>query len=1058
MKYIVILLLSALFLQAKQDVVFIKNEGQVNENIIYYANYNGLNIFMKDDGFYYDFFENIKKSESKITRKGHIVKLDFINSHYNNIQAKESNSKYNFFYGKDQSKWIKNVETTNEILVNNIYENIDLKMYFDEDMPRYDLILHPNANPENIEFQFSSAYNTEIENDKIKSYLSIGDFYSNKLYAYQVIEGKRVQIDCGFKESENGKIKFQIGDYDKNIDLVIDPIIFSTLVGWSGDDYISQIKTIDNNSYVVGGVTESADMVTSEGAYQREFGLQKDIFLKKFTISGAIRNNIVTTYYGGSDDDILTKLKTNQDGNIYICGNTYSNSLPMKGTLSQEYKGNQDGFVAVFNENLNDLVYTYYVGGSLDDGLNDIEIYNNKVFFSGFTRSENFQTVSPYQNMLRGEQDGIIGASRANGSSFEFATYLGGTSDDIINGLTVDSQENIYFCGSSNSSNFVLAPTGQGSSPYNPEHGGQWDIVVGRFSKTAANLQLSTYFGGSGNDYGIDVFTAPQGKYFFVGSSGQESQEEPFVVVPEGSYSTTNNGEMDIVFGRFTDEITGTRRFREGWRWVTRTVKTQDLDVGTFAGGRFDDYVYDATMSPDGQSILIGGYTLSNDFPDVNNEQKRIRYGGMKDGFIMEINSGGRSVIYSSYINGSGDDIVRAVDFFPNGNFIFGGETSSNDFYTTGFGANNQKTSTSGFIASVGKGSLIYSGPNGGETYCPGIPITTSWSRTDFQEGEGFDIYLINEKLGLKNLIGGKQTGSFHSWTIPNDVVADSNYKILLNHPTGYHGISERTFIINQTPKIEDFTIDKTVLCPGDSITLSATSSNAFNPKYNWKFKNNMISSSVANSIVIRDLTPESSGQYSVEVEGECDPKIESDKISIDVAKLTAVTQKSDDLKVTKGENLEIEVQAEGAELTYQWLKDGFILSGQNENTLTIENVVESDAGEYTCNVSGRCGEQVTSESITVEIEITGSVKNNRYFDNFYFDGNNLNAELKVDFSGLAITRILDIQGKEVYNNNLFLNQGTNKLTIPANFENGTYLFNVIVNQKIMTYKFAVIK
>jgi hypothetical protein len=1058
MKYILIVLLSTFFLQAKQEVMFIKNQGQLDSEVLYYAKYNGLNVFMKNDGFYYDFYEDVEKTEKTVKRKGHIVKLNFVNSNYEKLFTKENVTKLNFFKGNDQSKWLKNVETTKEIVVNNVYKNIDLKMYFDDDLPRYDLILHPNSNPEVIEFDFSSAYNTQIENDKIRAFLSVGDFYSNNLYAYQVIEGQRVQVQCSFKESENGKIKFDLGDYDKNIDLVIDPIIFSTLVGWSGDDYVSQVRTKSNSVYYVGGVTESIDFPISEGAYQQELAFEKDVFLMKYSTTGAIRTNLVSTYFGGSDDDMLTKLKIGTDDRVYICGNTFSNSLPMKGTLSQDYKGKQDGFVAVLSDNIDELFYAYYVGGSEDDGLNDIEIVDGKVFFCGFTKSTNFQTVSPFQNSLRGEMDGILGATRINGTSFEFATFFGGTSDDIMNGIDVDAQENLYFCGSSNSSNFRLAPTGQGSSPYNPEHNGQWDIVVGKFSKTAANILLSTYFGGTGNDYGIDVFTAPQGKYFFVGTSEKEQQDEPFIVLPEGSHATTNHGGMDIVFGRLTDEITGTRRFRQGWGWVTRTVKTQDLDVGTFAGGRGDDVVYDAAISPDRQSVLIGGYTTSNNFPEVNNEERRIRYAGMKDGFLIELNSGGRSVEYSTYINGSDDETVRCVDFFPNGQFIFGGETISNNFHTTGYGANKTKTGKSGFLATIGKGSFIYSGPNGGEKFCPGAPMNISWTRNNFAEGDGFDVYLTNDKLNYKSLIQGQIKGSILSWTVPNNTVADSNYKILVSHLSGFHGVSEQPFIINQTPKLQTFTVDKTVLCPGESITLTASATDVFRPKYNWEFKNNIFSSSNNNTTVLDNLTPESSGNYSVEIEGECNPSAKSDNISVDVAKLTAITQQSDDIKVEKGKTLTIQIQAEGGELTYQWLLNGSELSGQTSNILTINSVVEADGGDYTCRVAGRCGNAVTSDAINVIVETQGSVRNNKYFDTFYYDGDNLNADLKVEHSGLAITKILDIQGKEVYTGNIFLNQGTNKLTIPANFENGTYLFNVIINQKVLTYKFAVIK
>ena len=98
------------------------------------------------------------------------------------------------------------------------------------------------------------------------------------------------------------------------------------------------------------------------------------------------------------------------------------------------------------------------------------------------------------------------------------------------------------------------------------------------------------------------------------------------------------------------------------------------------------------------------------------------------------------------------------------------------------------------------------------------------------------------------------------------------------------------------------------------------------------------------------------------------------------------------------------------------------------------------------------------SSVVNVKINSASSVDNFGEFNKFYFDGNNVNAEVKMNYSGNAHIKIFDIQGKEVYNSVNYISQGTNKLSIPCNYNNGNYLFTIIANDNVSTYKFAIVK
>lgn len=1047
---LLIILLSVSFLNCN-EAFFIQNQGQINSDILYYTQYKGLNLFLKEDGIYYDFYEEINRNENTITKKGHIVKLDFDNSNIESFEVLDNPTIFNFFRGNDNSKWFNNVKTVKEIILNNIYENIDLRVYFDKNMPRYDIIINPNSDPTKIRFNFKSSFNSIVEDDKIKTFINVGDFESSELFAYQLIDNKKIQVKCSFEENTDGSIKFKIGEYDKSKQLVIDPIIYTSLLNWFGDDYIKSIDAIDNYNYYVAGVTSSPDFPSTLGAYQNEFALGDDIFIAKYFKKGTENILQIATFFGGSDNEILSKI-IYKNNKVYFGGSTKSGDFPNKNFLNNKYKGNQDGFVAVLNDSLNKLEYAYFIGGSEVDGINDIAISNGKVFFGGYSNSNDLQITGAFQGTKNGGYDCIFGASRENGTSFEFLTYLGGSLDDKANGIDVDDLEYLYWIATTESADFITYPRGGFGSQnkaFDTDFNGGSDIMLGRFSAAGGTLQLSSYYGGLYNDYGVDVIANSSKNYYFLGYS--EKEENQTVPIKDGLIQKNNAGGKDIVFGRMSDIISvkiGLSSFYE----------TQDLEIATFVGGNNDDIPTGFSRSKDGQSFFITGYTNSINFPQVNDEIKTPRLEGNYDAYFCEINNFGSKISYSSYLGGKEDDRINASCYLPNGNFIYGGETLSDNFPLKGFNINQTRNSLDAFIAMSNNGMFSMNAPNGGNSYCPNSPLTSVWSRTDFEEGDGFNIHLINNKLNIKELIGSNIKGNLYNWIIPNSIIADSNYKVLIEHPNGFFALSKESFIINQIPKINEFITDNSNLCVGDSMILSAKVSGAYYPKFIWKFNNNIILNTDTNSIVIKDLNTINTGTYSLNIKGECDPVAKSQELKIDVSPLTSIGSKSEDVEILKGKELELQVDAFGGDLTYQWKLNNNILIGQKNSKLKISSVDIADEGDYTCLVSGRCGESVTSEPINVKVTTTNSILNSHLFDIFYYDGNNINIELKLNYSGLAVIKIIDITGKEVMDNSLILAQGTNKLEIPVDFENGTYLLTIISNQKVVSNKFAIIK
>ena len=82
-----------------------------------------------------------------------------------------------------------------------------------------------------------------------------------------------------------------------------------------------------------------------------------------------------------------------------------------------------------------------------------------------------------------------------------------------------------------------------------------------------------------------------------------------------------------------------------------------------------------------------------------------------------------------------------------------------------------------------------------------------------------------------------------------------------------------------------------------------------------------------------------------------------------------SISQQPQNIAVTTGSSAIFTVVATGpTDLSYQWSKNSTTIVGATTSTYTIENVQDSDAGDYTVVVSGNNGQSVTSNPATLTI------------------------------------------------------------------------------------------
>ncbi|MEM6346893.1 MAG: PKD domain-containing protein [Bacteroidota bacterium] len=506
---------------------FIENKGQWADPVQYKVRLNGGSIYLEENGLTYAFhntplghgLEANKAFGGLAKVQSHALKVRFpgANPSPSLITGLPYKTYHNYFFGNDSSKWAGGVKLYGLITYDELYQGIDLRLYGYGDALKYDFIVAPGADPEHIKVAYKGADKLRLKKGNLEVVTSVRSFTEEKPYVYQIIDGKKVVVECDYKLKGNVLSYHFPNGYDTKEELIIDPtLIFSTYSGSSADNWgFTATYDDDGNAYAGGIEWVSGDgYPTTFGAFQASTnGGEREVTISKFDPTGA--QLLYATYIGGLEADQPHSLIVNSNNQLVVMGRTDSPNFPVVGgSFDTGFNGGFDMFVSLFSEDGTTLIASTFLGGNGDDGVNEdasfaqgvTTKYNygddargevivddqDNIYVTGPTRSGNFP-VSPgaLQTAYNGGLDGTITKFNANLNVRIWSTYYGGSSDDASYTLKLDDQNNVFFAGGSNSVDLPMA--GGGLSTNNA--GGRTDGFVGKLSSNGANLLASTYLG-----------------------------------------------------------------------------------------------------------------------------------------------------------------------------------------------------------------------------------------------------------------------------------------------------------------------------------------------------------------------------------------------------------------------------------------------------------------------------------------------------------------------------------------------------------------------------------
>jgi hypothetical protein len=734
----------------KVPLYFIPNKGQVNEAAKYYAKTSRYTLWITKGGLVFDSVRKVKAEEGATppTFAGHpsqegaierdVSRLMFLNANKNPgiVPLGTTRYKVNYFKGKDPAKWKKSVPTSAAVLYRNIYKNIDLKVYGNETQIEYDWIVKPGGNPEIIHFEYENVKGTRIsKKGNLFIATKFGELLHKKPFSYQLIDGKKVKLNSHFEKISKNTYGFRIRAYNRNYELIIDPVVsldYSSYLGGSGGDEGYGIKVDNNNNVYVGGYTNSYDFpIKNSNCGPRP---RAHIFVTKFDSCGS--ELIYSTYLSGDGGESCYDIDLSTNNEVYLTGYSNSTNFP----ASNGSAGYTDVIVCVLYAN-GALKYSRFIGGSgFDHGFAIAVDNTGNAYITGDTSSTDFPTLNAYQNILKGQSaNGFVVKLNPDGLELVYSTYLGGSKSDFGFGIDVDNPGFCYVIGTTGSKNFPL------KNPYQTElKGWESDIFVTKLKPDGSGLVYSTYVGGSNEERAGSIFVDNSGSAYVSGLT--YSTDFP----TKNAYKNSLAGSADIFVSKFSQDGSSlVFSTYLGGAWTTHNVLRSDVTV---------DH---------SDNVLVATATRNINFPTKNPLQSS-NAGGL-DAVICKLSPNCSKLIYSTYLGGSEDDRANAITIDKSGNVYITGTTFSSNFPTVNpfqdfyAGADDRYHGD----AIISKLSFTYD-LTVQSTPDPGIPVTVTPSDTN---GNGYGntnftrIYPQGEMVTL-TAPGTYNQKVFHKWTI----------------------------------------------------------------------------------------------------------------------------------------------------------------------------------------------------------------------------------------------------------------------------------------------------
>jgi hypothetical protein len=376
--------------------------------------------------------------------------------------------------------------------------------------------------------------------------------------------------------------------------------------------------------------------------------------------------------YLGDGGTSAAGIAVDNSGNVYVAGYTDSTNFPLAAFGSLQ-TNTDHVFVAKLDPTGSNLVYADYIGGNSDDYAVALVLDSaNEVFVTGNTQSSNFPVVNAYQAQQPGPYTGFVTRISADGSTLMYSTYLGGNNFDQPASIAIDSLGEAYVAGFTESQNFPVANAYQPTALAN--QGGIYGTYgfLTKFSADGSSLEFSTYLEGNSN-VNEGGWVSP---YNTINSVAVDGSGNAYLA------GTTNTYNFPVTTGSYL--TTNNTSQNDNVSFVSKFNSAGGLDYSTYFYPSSGYPVTVAAIAVDGTgSAYITGSAYSDPtFPITSTSIcDPGTYGfGCSFAFVTKFDPTGAKLLYSTFLGPNNSATPQAIALDENNDAYVLSSSSSASF------------------------------------------------------------------------------------------------------------------------------------------------------------------------------------------------------------------------------------------------------------------------------------------------------------------------------------------------------------------------------------------
>jgi hypothetical protein len=708
-----LLSVSAVF--AAPPPYFVANEGQWDGTFAFKAQVGNVTYFVTSAGMTIDLreYEQLSMSKDPLDRfdvdrkpqalsvRGHVLKLNFVNANPTpQILGEDKLSSYsNYFFGRDSCQWRSRVPHYQKVVLKDVWPGIDVELVARKKGVETVYHVAPIADPSQIEIEVEglAAPLAEDANGRLLFATSLGALTEQAPYAYQREGRIQRSVDVHYRALSASRYSVTLSGYDPQKELQIDPLLYGTLLGGEGPDYLLDMAvTPEGSLYVCGKTSGNSGFPTSPGAYQEQVADYSVGFITAFSSAGDSLQ--FSTYFGSPVQNPATysgllAIGVATDGTVWVGGHTNNPDWPLTPdaldtTVNDPYA---DACLAHFSAAGSELLYSTLIGGQFADGIWDLGVAGDGRVCAIGQASTGFP-VTPdalYSEPASAYYCGFFLVFDPSALALQYSTLLTASNEIMPLRVLLTEPGIFWITGNTRAPDFPVTPNAAQSQIGGPD--GVDDGFLLRFNLEQNQITYGSFLGGTERDelHGAHViqngnvvvsgftlssdfpvtpgafdtsFGAPIDGFItiidvdggiqastFLGDTGGDYHEVVKAVwfdatdvvavgTAQGPTFPTTPGAFDTIFN---DDDLPNDNYQD--LFVSRlSGDLSQLDYSTFIGGWHTDYCLTAWIE-NRDTVWIGGTSGSPDFPLTPNAFQ-TQQAGNGDAFLCRFSIGDTAV------------------------------------------------------------------------------------------------------------------------------------------------------------------------------------------------------------------------------------------------------------------------------------------------------------------------------------------------------------------------------------------------------------------------------